>query len=220
MKKVKGILGITALLLVMGFSMYSFSGCASFGDLAAGNPSITIENNTGYTIYYVYISETTSDSWGQDRLRSDQIISNGQSVSIQLTTPLSRVNKYDIRLLDSDGDEYTKFNVTVSNNSRIVFTKDDLDFPSITIVNNTGYTVYYVYISETTSDSWGSDRLRSDQVLSNGQSVSLELPHYIGVVNSYDFRLVDLDGDEYIKKNVTVKAGSRIEFTIGDIIWD
>jgi len=218
MKKSKEILRIAALLAAIVFSFYSFSGCASIGG-SSQNPSITIVNNTGYTVNYVSISETTSDMWGQNKLKSDERINDGQSVSLPLPNPINRVDKYDIRLLDSDGDEYTKYNLTVSNNSRIVFTEADLNLPTIIILNNTGYTVHYVYISEAASNKWGSDRLKPDQILPSGQTVPIELSDYIGNVNRYDIMLVDSDGDEYIKNDVTVRAGTRIEFVIDDIVW-
>ena len=41
---------------------------------AQQNPSITIINNTGNTIWYVYISPTTSNDWGEDRLSTNQTI--------------------------------------------------------------------------------------------------------------------------------------------------
>jgi hypothetical protein len=136
------------------------------------------------------------------------------------------VNRYDIRLKDSDGDTYTKMGVSISANSRIVFTFGDFDSgttttatlngPSINIVNNTGYTVYYIYISPTASDDWGDDRLASDQVLMNNRSVSLQLPHPINVVNRYDIRLKDSDGDTYTKMNVLVSANGSIVFTFDD----
>ena len=88
-------------------------------------PPITIVNNTGNRIWYVYISETTSDSWGDDRLASDQIIGSGESVSLQLPRPINQVNRYDIRLVDSNSNEYVKWDVQVSANGRIVFTSSD-----------------------------------------------------------------------------------------------
>jgi len=192
---------------------------------AQQNPSITIVNNTGYTVYYVYISPSDSDYWGQDRLDSDQIIRNGNSVTLRLPYPSSEVSRYDIRLTDSDGDTYTKMNVLLTANARIVFTFDDFDRssapaqsnPSITIVNNTGYTVYYVYISPTTHTSWGNDRLGSDQVLRNGNYVTLRLPYPLSEVSRYDIRLTDLDGDTYTRMNVLVTANARIVFTFDDI---
>ena len=191
---------------------------------AQQGPQITIVNNTGYTVWYVQLSSTADEYWGEDRLANDQVLPNGQSFSMNLPHPLNVVNRYDIRLTDSDGDTYTKMNVLVSANSRIVFTFDDFDRetasfdgPPVTIVNNTGYEVWYVFISPTTDDSWGSDRLASNQVLRNGQSVSLNLPHQLNVTNRYDIRLVDSDGDTYTKMNVQVSANSRIEFTFSDI---
>jgi len=217
MKKAKRIFGVAALLAIIGFLVYSFTGCATGGASTTGNlPSITIVNDTGYTVLWVGVSETTSDTWGQDRLASDEVLSNGQSVIVQLSQQINRVNNYDIRLIDSDGDEYTKMNLTVSDNSEIVFTSDDLKYPTIYILNNTGHTVYIVNISKTTDDTWGEDRLASDQVLGNGQSVSVQLSDYIGNVNKYDIRLIDSDSNEYIKGNVTVVAGIRIEFTVND----
>ncbi|MCL2067094.1 MAG: hypothetical protein FWG99_06480 [Treponema sp.] len=192
---------------------------------AQQNPSITIVNNTGYTVWYVYMSQTASNSWGNDLLKSDEILSDGTSVSLQLPFPLNVVNRYDIRLEDSDGDTYTKMNVMVRANSAIVFTFDDIDEeaaesfdgPPVTIVNNTGYTIYYVYISKTTSDSWGSDRLGRSETISNGDSVSLQLPHPVAEVSRYDIKLEDSDGDSYTKMNVLVAANSRIVFTKDDM---
>jgi hypothetical protein len=95
---------------------------------AQQNPSITIVNDTGYTVYYVYISQITSDTWGVDRLDSDKILSDGESVTLPLPYPLNVVNRYDIQLEDLDGDTYTKMDVLVSPGARIVFTFDDIDF--------------------------------------------------------------------------------------------
>jgi len=94
---------------------------------AASGPPITIVNNTGYEIYYLYISPVTSNTWGPDRLASNQTIPDKQSVTVNLPHPISQGNKYDIMVEDLDEDTYTKYNVTVTANGRIVFTFDDFD---------------------------------------------------------------------------------------------
>jgi len=94
---------------------------------AASGPPITIVNNTGYEIFYLYISPVTSDSWGPDRLASNQTIPDKQSVTVNLPFPISQGNRYDIMVEDLDEDTYTKYNVTVTANGRIVFTFDDFD---------------------------------------------------------------------------------------------
>ena len=91
----------------------------------SSGPQVAIVNNTGSSVWYVYISETDSDSWGPDRLASDQILRNAESVSLQLPRPINQVNRYDIRLIDSNSNEYIKWNVQVSANARITFTSAD-----------------------------------------------------------------------------------------------
>ena len=86
---------------------------------------VTIVNNTGYPIWNVYISPTTSSSWGSDRLGSSQIIEDKQSVTLNFSSPVP--DRYDIMLKDSDGDTYTKMNMNVNANSRFVFTLGDFD---------------------------------------------------------------------------------------------
>ena len=92
--------------------------------------------------------------------------------------------------------------------------------PSITIVNNTGYTVKIVNVSPIADGKWGPNRLASNQTLDNGQSFTLQLPHPINVVNRYDIMLTDTDDDTYTQENVLVSAGDKIEFTFDDIDED
>jgi hypothetical protein len=93
---------------------------------AQGRPSINIVNNTGYTIYKLFISPAESEEWGDDLLGED-ILENGTTFTVWLPAPLSQVTVYDIGVEDTDGDTYIKWELTVTNNARIVFTMDDLD---------------------------------------------------------------------------------------------
>jgi len=128
---------LSAGLLIAGCGS---SPVTSSGDTAAGgaaisipaeieeNPFITIVNDTGYEVWYLYISSSDQDTWGEDWLDSDQVLSDGQSITIQMLYPLSVCNSYDIMLVDLDGDAYTKYSVTISANGRIVFIFDDFDW--------------------------------------------------------------------------------------------
>jgi hypothetical protein len=186
---------------------------------------VRILNNTGYTVYYVYISQTATSSWEEDVLGSD-VLMNGNYVDVRLSYPLTVTNRYDIRLKDSDGDSYTKWDVLITPNAVVEFTMADLDRrdsasrtpngnPNIRIVNNTGYTVYYVYVSQAAASNWGPDVMGSD-VLGKGSSVDLWLPYPLNVTNRYDIRLKDSDGDTYTKWNVLITPNAVIEFTFSD----
>ena len=85
---------------------------------------IRVVNNTGYEIREINISPSSADYWGEDLLGSS-VLKNTEFV-YRLPQPASRVNKYDIRLEDEDGDEYIKWRISVVGNTRIVFTLDDI----------------------------------------------------------------------------------------------
>ena len=112
---------IFIIIFILGLA----AGCASKSS-SSGNPVITIVNNTGYVVLYLQISPVTDNTWGNDMLGPEQIIHNGQSVSISLPFPLSVSDRYDIRLISNDGDIYRKMNVTVTPGSELVFSIDDL----------------------------------------------------------------------------------------------
>jgi hypothetical protein len=107
---------ILGLFLLAGF----------FSASAQNLPSIRITNNTGYTVYYIYISPSDSEEWGEDFLGDDFLL-DGHSVNLQLDYSLSRVNTYDICLEDEDGDTYSQYKVEITKNTRIVFTEADLE---------------------------------------------------------------------------------------------
>jgi hypothetical protein len=193
------------------------------------NPSVTIVNNTGYEFWSVYISPSSSSEWGDDRLAADQVIANGESVRFSLPFPLSEESQYDFKVLDLDGDSYFKMRIPLVGNDEIVFVfsdienyggdgdgdyypEDEMQGPSITIVNNTGSAIWNVFVSSSASHSWGDDRLGSG-LIQNGESVELQLPFPINVVNRYDILLTNAAGSTFTKFDVLVSPDERIEFT-------
>jgi hypothetical protein len=84
---------------------------------------VDITNRTGYTIMYMYVSPAKSSSWEEDVL-GDDVLPDGETRRVNLTGYRSPI--FDIKLVDSDGDSYTFWNVDVSKRD-IVVTLDDLD---------------------------------------------------------------------------------------------
>ena len=84
--------------------------------------------------------------------------------------------------------------------------------PVVTIVNNTGYPGWYLYVSRSSETNWNNDDLLGSDVLNSGSSIQITLPS----AGSGDFKLVDSDDDSYTKMNNSVSNGSRIEFTMSD----
>lgn len=84
---------------------------------------VDITNDTGYTIYYLYVSPDRSTSWEEDVLGSEVML-DGATRRVTLTGYKSPI--FDIKLVDSDGDSYTFWDVDVSRRDLVV-TLDDLD---------------------------------------------------------------------------------------------
>ncbi|MDR2965647.1 MAG: hypothetical protein LBU88_07720 [Treponema sp.] len=114
-------------LLCFVLAAFIFIGCTTNPSANKENPSITIVNKTGFTVWHIYISPASYIYWGADWLEPAQVIMNGQSVTLPLKLSLKMENLYDIRLRDSDGDDYIKRNVSIKNNSTIEFTFIDVD---------------------------------------------------------------------------------------------
>jgi hypothetical protein len=186
------------------------------------NSLIKINNKTGFVIYYVYIKPSSSGSWGPDYLGED-VLPDNRTLTVRTPPFPENAGQCDIRIIDEDGDTYTKRNVRLSRNQTVEFTLRDIDtgdsdnMPSVTIVNKTGYTVYFVYISPATEREWGEDMLGNDEILLTGGSVTVRLSYSLNVANRYDIKLEDKDGDTYTKRNVLITPDKIIEFTINDI---
>lgn len=82
---------------------------------------VDITNKTGYTLVYVYVSPDKSDSWEEDVLGSD-VLPNGQTRRINLYGYKSPI--FDIKVVDTDGDSYTFWDVDVSEEDVTVTLKD------------------------------------------------------------------------------------------------
>lgn len=84
---------------------------------------------------------------------------------------------------------------------------------TIEIVNDTGgWDIYFIYISRSTDDSWGSDWLDDDEILYSGNSVAFSLANGV-----YDIKLIDEDDDEYIRLGVNVNGYYDWYVTLDDL---
>ncbi|MDR2101209.1 MAG: hypothetical protein LBP43_01400 [Treponema sp.] len=88
--------------------------------------------------------------------------------------------------------------------------------PAVLIINNTGYTGYYLYMTPVDIDDWEEDLL-GDDILPEGESLVIELSRPLSEANRYDIQLEDEDGDTYSKWDVLILPKTQIEFTQDDL---
>ena len=80
---------------------------------------------------------------------------------------------------------------------------------SLVVINNAPVSVFYLYASPCSSDSWGPDRLDSDQVISSGETASFTM-----TPGCWDLKAVFRDGTDVVRRNAQISA-SDWRWTIG-----
>jgi hypothetical protein len=81
---------------------FTASGPAAPGPAAQERYStVTFKNETGNVLYFLYISERTKPTWGDDRL-ADDVIMDGGTYTARLL-----MGDYDVMAEDFAGDTYT-----------------------------------------------------------------------------------------------------------------
>jgi len=187
--------------------------------LSAFEGYLDIMNETGYDIYYVYISQVGDDSWGNDKL-GDIVIYNGETHRIIFTEQPSL--EIDILVEDVDGDRYTVAAVNLADTDLITFTRNDMNQEEsdllyrvtiegpggefsgyIELTNRIGRVIKYVYLRDKIND-WGPDLLGEEIFLDEGvfEVTMVNFPDSIFDVKfedrrgkTYTFISFDLDSD-------------------------
>jgi hypothetical protein len=106
-------------LLGLAFSLFA---CVSTAPPTDTRPIITVSNDTGYDIHYLYISLASSNNWEVDLL-GDDILSSGRQVPVRLP----QTGIWDLRAEDEDGDHYSFYGLEINEDYFLTINFDDLD---------------------------------------------------------------------------------------------
>ncbi len=163
--------------------------------------TLTVYNGTDTPIWYVYISPSTSDTWGEDWLGAD-VIAVGDSYTFQVTE-----GTYDIKAEDEDHNVMaTRFEEYVSGD--VEWTLYLEDYATLTLVNDSGWEVCYIYISPSDSTSWGDDWLGAEETIASGASRTFQV-----LMGTYDLRAEDCDHDT-LAEEYEVDISEALEWTL------
>ncbi len=163
--------------------------------------TLTVYNGTDTPIWYVYISPSTSDTWGEDWLGAD-IIAVGDSYIFQLTE-----GTYDLKAEDEDYNVMaTRFEEYVSGD--VEWTLYLEDYATLTLVNDSGWDVCYVYISPSDSTTWGDDWLGAEETIASGTSRTFQVS-----MGTYDLLAEDCDHDT-LAEEYEVDIFEALEWTL------
>lgn len=95
--------------VILGFVLLSIAATPAF---AAANSKVVVVNKSKWAIHEMYFSPTTETEWGEDQL-GDKTIETGE----QFTLSGVPCDKWDVKVVDEDGDECIVENVGLCDDS-------------------------------------------------------------------------------------------------------
>lgn len=84
---------------------------------SAAKQDFLLVNDTGVTIEQLYVSTVKIDDWQED-IFGDGVLPDGNEVVVTFPVDQSHC-KWDLKIVDSDGDEIVWGNLDLCNNSKI-----------------------------------------------------------------------------------------------------
>ncbi len=140
---------------------------------------LTVTNRSPQTINELYVSPSSNDHWGEDRL-GDETLSPGHAARVRLGR--TRECEFDVQVVYEDASREETHAVNVCRTRQLAFDGSGASPPAaapvhdITIANRSQRPIQQVLISPTDAGDWGEDRLGNSSI-SVGESTAV---HYRG----------------------------------------
>jgi len=130
---------------------------------------LTVINETGVPLCYLYISPPTESTWGPDELGEEELIDVGEQLDVWV-----RPGTYDLmaKTCDESGQwDSFESNITSSYTWRVTgsaqsggYERDPNGAAYLTLINNSSHQICFVYVAPTTDDTWGPDEMQGDRI--------------------------------------------------------
>lgn len=192
--------------------------------------TLRVQNDSAWCIFRVRFSPTYDSQWGQDRLRSDEVIMSGATRDWLVPT-----GDYNVKIEFEDGralDSLEVYTVRMNDVASCVVTggggptagsmrngntqtvRNAYGTGTLVVRNDSTTAIHRVRFSTTQDSNWGEDRLRSDEVVMPGAMRSWTVPpgDYNVKIEFADGRMLDSTQDVY-----QVRAGGSSTCTVYDV---
>lgn len=199
------------------------------GSVAAQTTDITFRNDTGVTIYFVYASAASTDTWGEDLL-GNRVLEDGASFTARVRGAGPR---FDVRAIDADENEYIVWEWDATDARIVRITADafvgagasirsEAALAWLDVVNRTTYRIEELWIAPAGVEDWadGLQELETWESIEHTEEYRLEVDVERFETYEYDIMLIDIDGDRYVKRGVNLEVETETVFSLDDIVWD
>jgi hypothetical protein len=146
-----------------------------------GDRDVTILNRSGHAVSQVYVSPSSAQQWGDDRLGKDAL-PPGKSTHVRIGR--ARDCEYDVQVIYDNVTREESRDVNLCRVHQVTFDGSSAvaieagageNGHPLTLTNHAGRPIQQVFLSQTDSDQWGDDRLGDDS-LSVGDSKTITYP--------------------------------------------
>jgi hypothetical protein len=142
-----------------------------------GERMVTIANHSDRVINEVYVSPSSADAWGEDRL-GDALLAPDDDIRVKLGR--MRDCAFDVQVIYEDASRELQLAQDVCRGKVVVFTGAHAQLPpsvlaarhQVVLRNSSGRTIQQLFISPAEAAQWGDDLL-PDRSLAPGARVEL-----------------------------------------------
>ena len=203
-------------------------------DVALAAKTVVVKNNVGETIFYLRAAKASTNAWGDDLMRSDEVLSDGTSKTFSLQGADAKNCNWDFQATDLDEEKvWLVENQNICTNKTVTFTEDHLtstgegndveveDGSAVTIENNLGETIFYLRARPAGASDWGEDLLDQDgntNTVSDGDSFKVNIPGLGGNRCMFDLQASGLSdrGEIKVLQNVNLCNSNEVTFGASD----
>lgn len=134
----------------------------------------TIENNTGFVIYDVYVAYANEDEWGEDLLENDYL-EDGESLKINFSGYDFEACSFDVMIGDLDGNYFMVTDVDLCTVATLTFNEEDRwveeESQNSTDGESQSYSLQEILTSSAWNTTFGGQSYGSMKFYSNGEVV-------------------------------------------------
>jgi hypothetical protein len=187
-------LGRLTSVLLMAMTL-SCGGGGGGGHVPEG--SLQVINDGTSNMYQLFVTPSTSSTWGVDQLAPDVLPPSG-SITLTHLYPGS----YDVLASFSDGSADQVFDVSILDGVNTPLYMYNTGTGAVAVYNNSSATINGVYLTPSTASTWGPNQ--TDQPLYPGQTLNLS-----GVSpDTYDLQVTFSTGGFTDYRGFLVTAGN------------
>jgi hypothetical protein len=164
---------------------------------------IEIVNRSPDDVCYVFISSSDSDAWGDDQLGENDRIAPGDSASFSMGE-----GTFDVRA--ETCDEAAMLSAWEISNDTTLTVGESRATVRLLMSNESSTEICYVFISPSSGDDWGEDRMGQNETVQTGQ-----LRVFYVSPNTYDLQAADCEGAP-LTEEYEVDLSDDLTWTLSD----